>query len=211
MTKQAVQGWLKTGRFDKKHLPKLAKITNRSLSWWLETPDQPWQHEELLLERAHNLQQFLEANGVDYLEDAGPQALATLLGEPFAYCEHLLSGKVDIDDTMARAMEKKLGMKKGALDIISPSTPEVDDFPMPQRTTVAWPFSTPFTQFSQLSDTDKARIDGYMAAIANGSKTTKHQSGGVAAPEYQEELEALSRKAEEIHEGAQQRYRTANR
>ena len=36
VTKQAVQGWLKTGRFDKKHLPKLAKLTNRPLSWWLD-------------------------------------------------------------------------------------------------------------------------------------------------------------------------------
>ena len=36
VTKQAVQGWLKTGRFDKKHLAKLSKLTNRPLSWWLD-------------------------------------------------------------------------------------------------------------------------------------------------------------------------------
>ena len=36
VTKQAVQGWLKTGRIDKSHLPKLADISGRSLNWWLE-------------------------------------------------------------------------------------------------------------------------------------------------------------------------------
>lgn len=36
VTKQAVQGWLKTGRFDKKHLPKLAQLTGRPLAWWLD-------------------------------------------------------------------------------------------------------------------------------------------------------------------------------
>lgn len=36
VTKQAVQGWLKTGRFDKKHLPTLAKVTGRPLAWWLD-------------------------------------------------------------------------------------------------------------------------------------------------------------------------------
>lgn len=35
VTKQAVQGWLKTGRIAKNHLPKLADITGRPLAWWL--------------------------------------------------------------------------------------------------------------------------------------------------------------------------------
>lgn len=39
VTKQAVQGWLKTGRFDKKHLPKLSEITGRPLSWWLDSSE----------------------------------------------------------------------------------------------------------------------------------------------------------------------------
>lgn len=36
VTKQAVSGWLKTGRFDKKHLPTLARVTGRPLTWWLD-------------------------------------------------------------------------------------------------------------------------------------------------------------------------------
>lgn len=36
VTKQAVQGWVKTGRFDKKHLPTLAAITGKPLEWWLD-------------------------------------------------------------------------------------------------------------------------------------------------------------------------------
>lgn len=36
VTKQAVQGWIKTGRIDKQRLPKLAEITGRPLSWWLD-------------------------------------------------------------------------------------------------------------------------------------------------------------------------------
>ena len=42
VSKQAVQGWKKTGRIDKKHLPKLAQVTGKPLEWWLsieqETP-----------------------------------------------------------------------------------------------------------------------------------------------------------------------------
>lgn len=36
VTKQAVQGWLRTGRIDKKHLPKLSEISGKPLSWWLD-------------------------------------------------------------------------------------------------------------------------------------------------------------------------------
>ena len=36
VSKQAVQGWLKTGRIDKKHLPKLAALTGFDLAWWLD-------------------------------------------------------------------------------------------------------------------------------------------------------------------------------
>ncbi len=36
VTKQAVQGWLRTGRIAKKHLPTLAKVSGRSLDWWLD-------------------------------------------------------------------------------------------------------------------------------------------------------------------------------
>jgi transcriptional regulator with XRE-family HTH domain len=39
VTKQAVSGWLKTGRFDKKHLPTLARVTGRSLDWWLDSDE----------------------------------------------------------------------------------------------------------------------------------------------------------------------------
>lgn len=35
VTKQAVQGWLRTGRIDKKHLPKLSELTGKPLAWWL--------------------------------------------------------------------------------------------------------------------------------------------------------------------------------
>jgi len=41
VTKQAVQGWLKTGRFDKKHLPKLSKLTGKPLTWWLDAAADP--------------------------------------------------------------------------------------------------------------------------------------------------------------------------
>jgi len=36
-SKQAVQGWIKTGRIDKKHLPKLAELTKLPLEWWLDS------------------------------------------------------------------------------------------------------------------------------------------------------------------------------
>ncbi len=36
VTKQAVLGWKKTGRIDKKHLPALAHLTKFPLTWWLE-------------------------------------------------------------------------------------------------------------------------------------------------------------------------------
>lgn len=39
VTKQAVQGWLRTGRFDKRHLPTLARITNKPLEWWLSSDE----------------------------------------------------------------------------------------------------------------------------------------------------------------------------
>ena len=39
VTKQAVQGWLKTGRIDKKHLATLAQLTNHPLTWWFDTSD----------------------------------------------------------------------------------------------------------------------------------------------------------------------------
>lgn len=37
-SKQAVQGWKKTGRIAKHHLPKLAELTKLPLEWWLD-PD----------------------------------------------------------------------------------------------------------------------------------------------------------------------------
>jgi DNA-binding Xre family transcriptional regulator len=36
VTKQAVQGWIKTGRFDKKHLSTLSRVTGKPLWWWLD-------------------------------------------------------------------------------------------------------------------------------------------------------------------------------
>lgn len=48
VSKQAVQGWLKTGRIDKKHLSKLACLTNTELSWWLDaTESQNYPNAEL--------------------------------------------------------------------------------------------------------------------------------------------------------------------
>ncbi len=35
---QAVQGWLKTGRIDKKHFAALAQATGRPLDWWFDAP-----------------------------------------------------------------------------------------------------------------------------------------------------------------------------
>lgn len=37
VSKQAVQGWVKTGRIDKKHLPNLATASGRPLEWWLDS------------------------------------------------------------------------------------------------------------------------------------------------------------------------------
>lgn len=41
VSRQAVQGWLKTGRIDKKHLPRLAQVTGKDLGWWLSEGDGP--------------------------------------------------------------------------------------------------------------------------------------------------------------------------
>lgn len=40
VTKQAIPGWRATGRIAKKHLPALAKLSKRSLEWWIsgDTP-----------------------------------------------------------------------------------------------------------------------------------------------------------------------------
>ena len=36
VSKQAVQSWIKTGRIDKKHLPKFVEVLGLPLGWWLE-------------------------------------------------------------------------------------------------------------------------------------------------------------------------------
>jgi hypothetical protein len=33
---QAVSGWQRTGRIDKRHIPKLAAMTGTSLDWWMD-------------------------------------------------------------------------------------------------------------------------------------------------------------------------------
>ena len=38
VSKQAVQSWVKTGRVDKKHLPKFVEVLGYPLEWWLD-PD----------------------------------------------------------------------------------------------------------------------------------------------------------------------------
>lgn len=35
-SKQAVQSWVKTGRIDKKHLPKFVEVLGYPLEWWLD-------------------------------------------------------------------------------------------------------------------------------------------------------------------------------
>jgi transcriptional regulator with XRE-family HTH domain len=40
VTKQAVLGWKKTGRIDKKHLHALAQITKFPLTWWLDLEEE---------------------------------------------------------------------------------------------------------------------------------------------------------------------------
>lgn len=40
VSKQAVSGWLKTGRIDKQHLLKVAGITSRAMSWFVEEVEQ---------------------------------------------------------------------------------------------------------------------------------------------------------------------------
>jgi SOS-response transcriptional repressor LexA/predicted DNA-binding transcriptional regulator AlpA len=35
VSRQAIYGWLKTGRVDKKHLPVFARMSGKSLAWWL--------------------------------------------------------------------------------------------------------------------------------------------------------------------------------
>lgn len=37
VSKQAAQSWVKTGRVDKKHLPKFIEIFGYPLEWWLDT------------------------------------------------------------------------------------------------------------------------------------------------------------------------------
>jgi len=49
VSKQAVQGWLKTGRFDKKHLPTLARVTGRPLGWWLDAESDGASNSSLLV------------------------------------------------------------------------------------------------------------------------------------------------------------------
>lgn len=39
VSKQAVQSWIKTGRVDKKHLPKFVEVLNYPLGWWLSTEE----------------------------------------------------------------------------------------------------------------------------------------------------------------------------
>jgi transcriptional regulator with XRE-family HTH domain len=39
VSKQAVQSWKNTGRIDKRHLPLLAEVSRRPLSWWLDIGD----------------------------------------------------------------------------------------------------------------------------------------------------------------------------
>lgn len=36
VSKQAVQGWKKTGRIDKRHLPALSELSEIPLPWWLD-------------------------------------------------------------------------------------------------------------------------------------------------------------------------------
>lgn len=40
VSKQAVQSWKNTGRIDKRHLPLLAEVSRRPLSWWLDIGDE---------------------------------------------------------------------------------------------------------------------------------------------------------------------------
>lgn len=40
-TKQAVQSWVKTGRIDKKHLPKFVEVLEYPLEWWLSEDTNP--------------------------------------------------------------------------------------------------------------------------------------------------------------------------
>ena len=56
VTKQAVQGWLKTGRIAKNHLPKLADISGRRLEWWLA--EKQSEETELLDESARILSEL---------------------------------------------------------------------------------------------------------------------------------------------------------
>lgn len=39
VSKQAIQGWLKTGRIDKKHFLALAALTKKPVEWWLSPID----------------------------------------------------------------------------------------------------------------------------------------------------------------------------
>lgn len=41
VSKQAVQGWLKTGRIDKGRLASLASATGKPLEWWLDAEPTP--------------------------------------------------------------------------------------------------------------------------------------------------------------------------
>ncbi|MFK3647938.1 hypothetical protein ACI2IY_05800 [Lysobacter enzymogenes] len=82
ITEQAVSGWIRTGKFDKRKAPKLAQLTGRPVEFFLEEaypsqasqqPSQPGRPDLATLHRAMRLLSFvsqLQAAPIDFSEDA---------------------------------------------------------------------------------------------------------------------------------------------
>lgn len=73
VSKQAVQGWKKTGRIDKKHLPKLAQVSGKPLEWWLSIDGS----DQGGLKKASGEDQLSDSFN-DWRLQASPRSLATI-------------------------------------------------------------------------------------------------------------------------------------
>lgn len=129
VSKQAVQGWLKTGRIDKKHLITLAKLTGRDLTWWLEGPTSTAAASEegraiaqTVISQIHNAAQLNLVSREDWqllelivqrFTQASP-ALTTQLGAPIApeYLEELEAMSQRAEELHAKGIKRKVAARR---------------------------------------------------------------------------------------------------